>query len=324
MIVPSTIRRSYAATLPTMRQVQEHVESAVRSFCNDNAYPFTGRLKSLNSVAEKIESGRYQAWTDLDDLYACSIVIPTLDHEEQTLVHLRTAFQQIELRQRGTTKKDPAIFRFEATRFIGRLRAAPGLPDEAMHRLPFEIQIRSAFEHAWSAATHSLVYKSHDVSWRWQRVAAQLKAMVEQLDALVVGFEQSTQTVVGHDWPPVTHQRKIIERMKTLLDDGVIPEELVPDRWGRFAQNLYSMLVAAGAVKRNSVESDLNELDSAIRRLHHVPRSISLMQLALGLLVRDGQVEPSGLKFSAPLTSELADLFPATRALRQTFDAELS
>ena|ERR1700730_3627442 len=58
------------------------------------------------------------------------------------------------------------------------------------YRLLFEVQIKSAFDHAWSTATHDLTYKSNQIDWRRLRLSAQIKAIVEQLDVAILGFEQ--------------------------------------------------------------------------------------------------------------------------------------
>jgi ppGpp synthetase/RelA/SpoT-type nucleotidyltranferase len=58
------------------------------------------------------------------------------------------------------------------------------------YQLLFEVQIKSAFDHAWSTATHDLTYKAQQIDWRRLRLAAQIKAIVEQLDVAILGFEK--------------------------------------------------------------------------------------------------------------------------------------
>src|SRR6185312_12062773 len=114
------------------------------------------------------ESGRYSAWSELDDLVALSIVIPTLAEEVSVLEFLRATFKEGATRLRGTTKKNPAMFRFDVTRFIGKqkspLQFEPG--QRVYYETPFEIQIRSAFEHAWIVTTHAITFKANNVDWK--------------------------------------------------------------------------------------------------------------------------------------------------------------
>jgi ppGpp synthetase/RelA/SpoT-type nucleotidyltranferase len=87
------------------------------------------------------------------------------------------------------------VFRFDCTRFIGRLRSPDENTRSPIYDIPFEVQIKSAFEHAWSATTHLLTYKSSEVNWSKLRLTAQLKAAVEQLDTLVLSFEDATKYI---------------------------------------------------------------------------------------------------------------------------------
>jgi hypothetical protein len=114
-------------------------------------------LARPDSVSEKIETGRFTRWSDLDDLFACCIVIPTLADEMGVLELLRGAFQQVEHRARASTRKDRSVFRFDSTRFIGTLWPIPNNePAAGISDIRFEVQIRTAFEHAWSVTTHAM------------------------------------------------------------------------------------------------------------------------------------------------------------------------
>src|SRR5262245_37040831 len=124
MIVPSSVRRQFRDAEPDLKLVAEEVKQAVSAYCERSGYPYVGRLKAIDSLAEKLESGRYESWANIDDLFACAVVIPTLDKEPGVLDFLREAFEEVVTRGRHSTQKPPEAFRFEATRFIGRLRAS--------------------------------------------------------------------------------------------------------------------------------------------------------------------------------------------------------
>ena len=88
----------------------------------------------------------------------------------------------------------------DASRFYGRLRPSAAERDPRIDGIQFEIQVQTAFEHAWVAVTHDGVYKGGVVDWRRQRLAASLKAAVEQIDLMVVGFENVVGEIALHDW----------------------------------------------------------------------------------------------------------------------------
>ena len=284
MIVPLMVRQLFAAANPYVVELSRRVTETVLSYCCDEGYAFASRPKTVESVAEKIETGRFRRWSEIDDLFACTIVIPTLLEEAKVLAFLGRAFLKGTVRSRNTSRKAPDVFRFEATRFIGYLHLPSGTdPKEPLFALPFEVQIRSAFEHAWSATTHSLVYKSARVDWRRLRLAAQLKAAVEQLDSLVsMAFEESAGHIESHHWPEIAARTRIVDFYAKQVEVGKIPRELAPKDWSRFAENFWNLLRATKrafhpaemeALADKALEIIRSELDTM--SAEQVPRSIS-------------------------------------------------
>lgn len=329
MIIPPQIQRKHGQVQPYIIDVSSRVRDAVATFCDARGYPFAGRLKDGESLAEKIESGRFARWGELDDLYACSVIIPTAAEEADVLAYLRSCFRQVECRARGETQKDPSVFRFDATRFIGALepRAVPHA-SAALLGVHFEIQIRTAFEHAWSVTTHALAYKSSRIDWRHLRLAAQLKAVVEQLDQIIVGFEQSASTIVEQSWPEVRTKHAIHEFFEKEIAAGSVPRELAPASWSRFCDNLYNVTRAAsrdrGADVAKHVQAALQGVSAELAMLKPgtFPRSVSLLQFCIGALVRNGVLSGPLHRYTPLVTDELLSLFPECSVLGAGFDVE--
>ena len=181
-MIPASVLQKHKYMRPYLDTLEQHVRDVVAGYCDRKGYAYAGRAKSSESLAEKIETGRFAKWSDLDDLFACTIVIPALTDEPEVLEFLKGAFMEARLRRRGSTRKDPAVFRFDTTRFIGRLRPSDIDRNPVLTATSFEVQVRTAFEHAWSVTTHALTYKADQVDWRHQRLAAQLRSAIEQLD----------------------------------------------------------------------------------------------------------------------------------------------
>lgn len=322
------VGRRYRLDEDLIVAVADRVSDVIRGFCSERGYPFVGRSKAPNSLGEKLESGRYGSWSDVDDLYACTIVIPTLRHEAEVLVFLREAFPEVLTRQRGSTEKSPDVFRFDATRFIGKLKPPPEVPaTERVYTAKFEVQVRTAFEHAWSAATHELVYKSGTVDWKRMRMAAQIKAAVEQLDTLVLAFESSAELVTEHRSPDVASRVSVIARIKPYADQGVIPREQEPRDWSRFADNFVELVRAGARASRrdipNRTDAALAIVSAELEKVHKsYPRSLSLLQFALGALAEARWLRLPLERYTAVITQELTDAFPATRDVRPVFDFE--
>lgn len=327
MIVPSEVRRTYEFNLPYVQKVEQQVRDIVLAFCEEQGYAYVGRRKELESLCEKLESGRFESWGDIDDVFGCSIVIPHLEKEDSVNAFLESKFTCVELRQRGKAKKPPDSFRFDATRFIGRLRFDSGAdPHPALAALSFEVQIRSAFEHAWSVSMHGLAYKTDEIDWKRKRLSAQIKAVVEQLDQLIVSFETATSPVIESPWPETEILRKIFDCFHELGHSRVIPEETIPSSWSRFSENLYSLLRSSGSWPKGAdqrpeyVEKCLNVIGKKISSMNDFPRSISLFQLVFGILWEGKQYLTSLRDFVPLITSELEELYPSVKSCKPRFE----
>lgn len=330
MIVPADIARKHRLTEPYVEYVAVRVRDIVRAYCEDQGFAYTGRTKDIESLSEKIESGRFRGWSELDDFFACTIIVPTLSNETAVLDYLESQFAVHAIRRRSDTQKDPSVFRFDATRFIGKIRPAPGSdPATATSAVLFEVQVRSAFEHAWSVTTHALAYKCDHVDWRRLRVAAQLKAAVEQLDGLIAGYEQATSVIVERRWPEIAAKKRIEEVMRVRFEDGTIPSELCPKSWSRFCDNVYSAVISTSSDfvrdPLSLVNTALQAIDlEAVANKGSFPRSISLVQFCLGALASRGIATGTLKRYVPLLTTELTGLFPSVSILGKTFDCEFS
>jgi len=314
---PESVRDAYGQVESLTRAIGDVVTSTLRTYCNSNGYLYFGRVKTLESTSEKIEGGRVDKWSKLDDLYACTIIVPTASHEPSVLRKLDACFDQVTIRSRDTTQKAPDVFRFDATRYYGRLTA-----DQAETRQPslneivFEVQINTVFEFAWTRVTHDLVYKSDTVDWRRLRLAAQLKASVEQIEATIGAFEQTAAVVQQSSWSEIEVKLKIVNFFKELLNDGIVMTQLAPTSWRRFADNVYQLV--ASYSKNNYAVADkvdelLGELSATLRgpEAKPTPASGTLFQLVLGHVGLD---ETTGNlnKFTVVDSIELPTLYQIT------------
>ena len=235
------------------------------------------------------------------------------------LAFLRERFQEYETRSRLDMEQDPSVFRFGATRFIGNLRTK--VPDnQPLLRFRFEVQIRTAFEHAWSVATHALSYKGKRIDWRIERLAAQLKASVEQLDMLVNSFEANAVLLETQPYPAIDAQIAILEHFREYETSGALPSESVPHQWSIFAKNVHALLWKnKGKCHPRDFPELVNKVLAACdTKLSNgkLGRSISLFQLVLGVLLEDGFTGPTlANQYFAVVTPSLEMCFPSTSSI---------
>lgn len=307
--------------------MKKYVRNTIQPFCERHGYLFSDRIKTVESLSEKLEGGRISNWSDIDDLYACTIVLPTQSHETFVVSEIDLFFERKRIKSRGTTKKAPDTFRFDATRYYAYLKesAADGRP-AGLTGVCFEIQMPTAFEFAWSTVTHDLVYKGDHADWKKLRLAAQLKALVEQAETVIEAFEQLSTSVARSEWPEIEVKNAVITRFKSLIKDGVISEVLEPLSWGRFADNIYE-LVASYAKERKPYRLAIEELLKSIEgQLGQVgaspcPTSGSLFQLVAGHVA---QVDsPGSLNRYVMIDSEELRTFHGVSSVHKPFRFDL-
>lgn len=326
MITPSQTRSKYASVEQHLAFVRDRVRDTLLGFCEPKGYAFVSRIKTLASLSEKIESGRFKKWSELDDLLACAIVIPTLTDEPSVIEFLGQAFQVVEVKRRSSTRKAPEVFRFDTTRFIGRLRpVGDASPLDETYQVMFEVQVRSAFEHAWSVTTHALTYKGEHVAWNRLRLAAQLKAAVEQLDILVLGFEETSSIIAKSFWPETQAKADIANYFKSKFSSGALPTELGPKDWTRFSDNIYGMVRSSSGHRRDPahiVTTVAETIDTAIAELgrEQIPVSISLVQFVFANLLRARVLSAPLDGYWPVITSELETLYPTLLEFTPRFD----
>ncbi|MDD3710229.1 MAG: RelA/SpoT domain-containing protein [Methanothrix sp.] len=322
MIIPPHIQQKFSDVEPYFDILRDNLRSTLLTYCERNGFAFTYRVKSLDSLTEKIETGRYKRWTDIDDLIACTIIIPTLRYEDEVLTFLDNTFSRINVKKRGGTLKSPEVFRFDSTRFIGKLSPIEGDGSSLIRDIKFEVQIRTAFEHAWTVTTHSLTYKSEVIDWKRYRLTAQLKAVVEQMDMLVTGFDQASKNISEHNWPEIEMKGQITERFKLAFKDGLIKSELEPKDWTRFSDNVYNMIASTTEAKHKTpneenkyIRKGLDFFFEEIKKIDpsKIPLSISLIQLIFGTLNECGFLTPPLNNYNPIITEELLILYPSVK-----------
>ncbi|MBS9477422.1 RelA/SpoT domain-containing protein [Ancylobacter radicis] len=309
-----TLEQAYASSLKMIEIVEGQAKEALSDFCNSRSYILVNRLKNVDSVRDKIETGRYSSFLMIDDLIAFSIIIDTSAQTKDVISYLRKAFKVKSIKS-GKTLIDERTFDFDCPRVYCSLNSNH-YNGTGLNEIIFEIQIRTILQHAWSKITHPVVYKGHQFDPRASRLAAELMAHIEKIDRTFSRFKTESRNVKYVGRYAAIASSRITQKIDELIYDGVIPSEMRPKNGKRLGENIYNSLI-----EKNRIDAAIGVIDNFYRSLgSKFPRSVSLYQLAIVALYNAKLLDLKSNKKRYYVSSELTSLYPQIEKIRNTVD----
>ena len=183
-LIPESVRIAYQQQEPLADILLGEIERLVKAA--PKSWFFTSRKKLLESFAQKIESGAVPNPARLEDFVGAMIVVPMTSDVSEALQFINRFFV-VEYQRpadSNVTLKLASDFPFDDLRLYGHLRPRDDQPSRPIDDVILEIQVKTFLQHAWSIATHDLVYKFDHVSWARSRVAYHVKALLEHAETL--------------------------------------------------------------------------------------------------------------------------------------------
>jgi ppGpp synthetase/RelA/SpoT-type nucleotidyltranferase len=239
MKIPASIRTLYAEQVEANRRLREKVDARIENFKRDT-WHYESRLKQDQSFALKIESGRAADPSAVEDVFACTLVVRNGTEIDEAEKLVRDHFVVVERRPPDPkqTHKWPDQFQFDDLRLYVQWKEDSDLPPSTVAGITFEVQIKTFLQHAWAIATHDLVYKTDKVSWGKQRIAFQIKAMLEHAELSI----QEAESLAASSVLAVTNKRtSTIQDYMTLLTSEWNVSDL-PSDIRRLAENIIGLM----------------------------------------------------------------------------------
>lgn len=269
MKIPASFRAVYEQQSGLAVVLQRRVDELLKTKKNVN-WHYVSRVKTLESFALKLESGRVADPAALEDFFACTIVVrnSTEIGEAEQLVCREFALKERRPKEDNATHKAPDAFPFDDLRLYVAWRDDPASPPTPIGNRVFEVQIKTFLQHAWSIATHDLVYKTAEPHWGKQRIAFQIKAMLEHAELSIqeaerlstgAGLAKSTR-----DSRRVSDAIAVLRRIWSSADD--LPTDL-----RRLSENVNELCLAVDIntsdLERALVEETASGRGAQIRNL---------------------------------------------------------
>ncbi|MGN6618261.1 MAG: hypothetical protein ACTHJ5_13890 [Ilyomonas sp.] len=239
MKVVRSITTLYSEQLAINEKLAKIVDKLIPSI-KSKRWHYESRIKSKESYALKLETGRYYKPEKLEDFFACLLVVENTIKIKSAIKQLKP-YLKIHYRRPvddSFTHKGSDSFVFDDLRLYVTLKPTSARPKGPLHEVLFEIQIKTFLQHAWSIATHDLIYKSSEINWARQRVAYQVKAMLENAEVSI----EKASTVKKIRGIPLTNEKVELQNevKKFLIQNW--PEDRLPTDLIRLIDNIINLL----------------------------------------------------------------------------------
>ena len=240
MKVRLELREAYAAQKPGYDELRALVDDLLAPRCRANRWHYESRVKEEESYALKIETGRVPKLNELEDFLGCSIVVRNSSEIAAAVAQVETAFdiQRRRPPDATSTAHRPSSFEFDDLRLYVKLKVDPAVNRTPTNYALFEIQVKTFLFHAWSIATHDLIYKADDVNWGRERIAFQVRAMLEHAE---ITIQQAAQL---SDIEALNRKDRLTEELLAIIVElkSRWPVEQLPSDIRRLAQNIHELL----------------------------------------------------------------------------------
>jgi len=268
MKIAQYLRDLHANQAETYERLKVEVDSFMEGH-KEASWHYVSRLKDVESFALKVETGRTRP-AKMEDFFACTLVVENLGlmAKAEQLVRRRFKFHERRPKVDTFTLKPSDSFRFDDTRLYVRWKDGLASRPTGLDGLLFEVQIKTFLAHAWSVATHDLTYKTDEKSWPKERIAFQVKAMLEHAEISILEAQKLAASTSLNKTDDLSRRISLIIEMVNSL----WPSIALPYDRKRLAENINNLVESVGI--------NLERLQEIILKETHLGKGTKILNLS--------------------------------------------
>lgn len=239
MKIVESVRNIYDDSFPLYEELKNNVDNF---FINNKKgrWHYESRVKGKESFALKSETSRVKIISRMEDFFAATLVVENHASIQDALDLIEKKFKINYKRPKDPvfTHKSPDSFVFDDIRLYVSLPSVSNRRPKSFNDIVFEIQVKTFLQHAWSIATHDMVYKGDRLSWSESRIAFQVKAMLEHAElSIAESSSLSSSQIVGKNNKDVQVTSEVANFFRDRWRKEQLPSDVV-----RLASNITELL----------------------------------------------------------------------------------
>jgi len=185
------IKKQYVELSPLLIKFNEQLISVIEALLDENevklGFPIKGRVKTLDSLISKVESGKFsikKSIQEVQDLSGCRIIL-LFKRDIEKIVKILSEHFDLKKSYNTQDKLQDDQFGYRSIHcIVGFPKSWLSVPIySSFDGLTTEIQIRTLSQHNWAEFSHILSYSSEDVLPKsFNRSIGRVSALLEIVD----------------------------------------------------------------------------------------------------------------------------------------------